>query len=513
MRPIILVIMDGLGINNDEAGNAVAAAKTPVLDRVISNYPSTKIGASGQAVGLPEGQMGNSEVGHLNLGAGRIIYQNYSRINKAIESGEFSKNTRILGLMDAVKEEGSSLHLMGLVSDGGVHSHINHLYRLIDMAKERGLKKVFLHAFLDGRDTPPRSGKGYIEALESYIEKCGVGKVASVMGRFYAMDRDNRWERVKEAYATMVEGGDRHAGTAAEAVEISYGEGEGDEFVPPTIVNRKGCIEDGDSIIFFNFRADRAREITRAFTETKFPHFGNLRRPRINRFLCLTEYDATFDLPIAFSPVMIDRTLGQVVSEKGIRQLRIAETEKYAHVTFFFNGGEEAPCKGEERILVPSPKDVRTYDEKPGMSAVKITDEVVRSMEKGSFGLIVLNYANCDMVGHTGVFSAAVEAVETVDSCLGRVLNTAKTNNYRVLVTADHGNAEQMLDSETGHPHTAHTTNPVHFVLVDDEMKEKTLRKGGILADVAPTILELFGIEKPGPMEGRSLIEYCIKSC
>ncbi len=511
MRPIILVIMDGLGINPDSSGNAFHSASTPVLDHLLSTYPATSIGASGLNVGLPEGQMGNSEVGHLNLGAGRIIYQDFTRIDKAVTSGELSRNGAILKIMDDVKDRGKALHLMGLVSDGGVHSHINHLYGLIDLAIGRGVPKIYIHAFLDGRDTPPRSGETYLEALQTFLDQKGTGQIATVMGRFYAMDRDNRWERVKEAYIAMTEGSERRAATAVEAVRRSYEEGKGDEFVPPTSVTEKGLepttVQEGDSVIFFNFRADRAREITRAFTETHFSHFGEINRPKISGFLCMTEYDATFGLPVAFPPATIDKTLGRIVSEAGMKQLRIAETEKYAHVTFFFNGGDEAVYRGEERILIPSPREVTTYDEKPEMSAGEVTDAVVEKMKKRAFDLIVLNYANCDMVGHTGIFPAAVKAVETVDRCVGRIMEAAKTGNYRVLITADHGNAEQMIDMRTGQPHTAHTTNPVHFILADDEMKGKNLKGKGILADVAPTILHLFGMEKPEQMEGVSLIE------
>ncbi|MBE9503649.1 MAG: 2,3-bisphosphoglycerate-independent phosphoglycerate mutase [Proteobacteria bacterium] len=510
MRPIILIIIDGLGINPDTSGNAFSKANTPNLDKTISTYPTTEIGASGLLVGLPEGQMGNSEVGHLNIGAGRIVYQDYTRINKSISSGEFQQNETLLKVMDEVKSKGKALHLMGLLSDGGVHSHMDHLFALIDLAQKRGVDSVFIHAFMDGRDTPPRSGLDYINQLETYLTEKKAGKIASVMGRFFAMDRDNRWERVKEAYQTMVEGGDRKAPTAVEAMERSYNEDKGDEFVPPTLIVHDGeeppIVKEGDSVICFNFRSDRAREITRAFTEKRFSGFSDIKRVKLTSYLCMTEYDATFNLPIVFPPVTIDETIGHVVSKAGMKQLRIAETEKYAHVTFFFNGGEEREYKGEERILIPSPKDVRTYDEKPAMSADEVTDIVVEKMAEKAFDFIVLNYANCDMVGHTGIFPAAVEAVETVDSCLGRILKTAISSNYRVIITADHGNAEQMFDKKTGQPHTAHTTNPVYFIIADDEMKGCKLRKDGKLADISPTILELFDIEIPEQMDGNSLI-------
>ncbi|MBE9537025.1 MAG: 2,3-bisphosphoglycerate-independent phosphoglycerate mutase [Proteobacteria bacterium] len=506
MRPIILVIMDGIGINPDSSGNAVAEANTPILDGLISTYPSTQIWASGRHVGLPDGQMGNSEVGHLNIGAGRIVYQDFTRISKAISSGEFAKNPEILQIIDKTKKSGKALHLMGLLSDGGVHSHIDHLFAFIDLAKKQGIQKLFIHPFMDGRDTPPRSGKGYIEQLEKYLDAKGVGKIATVMGRFYAMDRDNRWERVRLAYEAMVKGGDHKASSSLEAMEGSYAEDNGDEFVLPTLVDGEGLVGDGDSMIFFNFRADRAREITRAFTEKKFKAFGDIDRPEIGSYLCLTEYDSAFDLPVAFPATSLKNTLGQVLSRAGMKQLRIAETEKYAHVTFFFNGGEEKENKGEDRILIPSPKEVRTYDEKPSMSAPEVTDRVVEALEARKYDLIVLNYANGDMVGHTGVFEATVEAVETVDNCIGRLFEAAKAGNYRVLITADHGNADQMINPKTGQPHTAHSTNPVKFILADDSMINGKLRSEGILADIAPTILDLLDMEKPVDMDGSSLI-------
>lgn len=509
-RPIILIIADGLGINPDKKGNAVAAAKTPVLEGLLREYPSTQLDASGHAVGLPEGQMGNSEVGHLNIGAGRIVYQDLTRINEAIKSGDFFKNEVLLETFEKVNDLGTSIHMMGLLSDGGVHSHIDHLSALIELARKERMENLFIHAFMDGRDTPPRSGRGYIEALEDRLREAGVGKISTVMGRFFAMDRDNRWERIKEACLCMMEGGSRQASSALEAMDMAYNEDKGDEFVPPTTIlngrDEPPKIQDGDAVIFFNFRADRAREITRAFTEKDFSGFSGITRPDISAFVCMTEYDATFGLPIAFPPVAMKELLGEIISEKGMKQLRIAETEKYAHVTFFFNGGEENTLPGEDRVLIPSPKDVRTYDEKPEMSANEVTGEVIRRMDECKYHLIVLNFANCDMVGHTGVMEAAVKALETVDDCLGRIMNAADRNDYEVIITSDHGNVEQMIDGKTGQPHTAHTANPVYFILAGNNMKGKKLRRGG-LADIAPTILELFGIEKPENMNGKSLIE------
>ena len=511
MKPLILVIMDGFGINSDAKGNAVFAASTPALDQISKNYPYTEIGASGSFVGLPDGQMGNSEVGHLNIGAGRVVYQDYTRISRAVESGAIFDNSAITETVDALKSTGDTLHIMGLLSDGGVHSHISHLSALLEIAKKRGLSRVCIHAFMDGRDTPPRSGLEYIKELEARIKELGIGKIATVMGRFYAMDRDNRWDRVEEAYRAMAKGIGRRADSATKALELSYADDKGDEFIEPAIIAGDGeephLIRNNDAIIFFNFRADRAREITRAFTESEFSGFTVSERPELASFVCMTSYDADFDLPVAFPPTPMGSLLGQLISDAGMKQLRIAETEKYAHVTFFFNGGGDAPFKGEERVLVPSPKDVRTYDERPSMSAFELTDRVVEKLNEKIYDLIVLNYANCDMVGHTGMLPAAVEAVETVDACLGRLIETARHAGYSLLVTADHGNAEKMMDDSSGQPHTAHTTNPVPFILVDDDMKERNLRRGGKLADIAPTILDLLGMEKPVQMDGVSLIE------
>jgi len=511
MKPILLVIMDGLGINPDSEGNAVAGAKTPIIESILSEYPSTSIGASGGHVGLPDGQMGNSEVGHLNMGAGRVVFQNFTRISNAIDSGAIKTNLVLTSILNDLKSSGKALHLMGLLSDGGVHSHINHLMALLEMAKSEGLEKVYVHPFMDGRDTPPRSGKKYIEELESCMSETGVGSIATLMGRFYAMDRDNRWDRVEKAYRMMVEGGDRRLSSAQEAMDLSYEEDKSDEFVPPTLIVKEGedpvLVNDGDGIIFFNFRGDRAREIARAFTQEDFEEFEGIKRPNLSSFVCLAEYDATLGLPVAFPPTVMDNLLGDVINDAGMKQLRIAETEKYAHVTFFFNGGEEHALSGEERILIPSPKDVNTYDEKPAMSAIEVTDRVIDTLAKKEYELIILNYANCDMVGHTGVYDAAVKAVESVDSCLGTLVKKVAETGYTLIMTSDHGNAEQMLDKKTGQPHTAHTTNPVPFVIVDEGLKGRKLRSGGKLADIAPTILELFGMEKPQEMDGVSLLE------
>jgi 2,3-bisphosphoglycerate-independent phosphoglycerate mutase len=495
--------MDGFGITSETKGNAVANARKPNLDKLMQKYPNTIIDASGLAVGLPKGQMGNSEVGHLNLGAGRIVYQDYTRISLAVEEKKLAENEVLAGTME--KARGKKLHFLGLLSDGGVHSHNTHLYALLEMAKERGLKDIYIHAVLDGRDVPPKSALVYFQELEAKMQFLGVGKVATVAGRYYTMDRDKRWERVVLGYRAMTKGQGYIAKTPKQAVTDGYSRGESDEFLKPTIVDPQGLIEDGDSVIFFNFRPDRAREITRAFVDPSFKEFERL-PIRVN-FACMTQYDATIDAPVAFGPENLDDTLGEIVSRAGLKQLRIAETEKYAHVTYFFNGGKELPNPGEDRVLIPSPK-VATYDLQPEMSAYQITDAVLEKIRSGVYHLIILNFANPDMVGHTGIFEAAVKAVETVDACVGRVVDEVLSQGGAVLLTADHGNAEKMIDQETGQPHTAHTTNPVPFVLILDDGREHQLRKGGILADVAPTILELMGIPVPGAMSGKSLIQY-----
>ncbi len=501
MKPLAIIIMDGFGISPVVEGNAVARADKPNLDRFWKNYPTTTLAASGLAVGLPRGQMGNSEVGHLNIGGGRIVYQDYTRISLAVEQGTFAENKVLLRAME--KAKGARLHLIGLLSDGGVHSHNTHLYALLEMARKMGLENVYVHAVLDGRDVPPRSALTYLQELEEKLQQIGTGKVATVSGRYYTMDRDKRWERVEKAYRCLTEGIGQRAKTAKEAVENSYLRGENDEFLLPTLVDEKGRVQDGDCIIFFNFRPDRAREITRAFVDKDFQGFEP--KPIRVFYTCMTQYDAALNVPIAFPAQNLDDTLGQVICEAGLQQLRIAETEKYAHVTYFFNGGKEEPNPGEDRCLIPSPK-VATYDLMPKMSALLVRDEVIRRIDCGKYDLIVLNFANPDMVGHTGIFEAAVKAVEVVDGCVGAVVDVILKKGGCVLLTADHGNAEKMIDPITGQPHTAHTTNPVPFTLIINGGQEYSLRKDGILADIAPTALQLLHIPQPKAMSGKSLI-------
>jgi 2,3-bisphosphoglycerate-independent phosphoglycerate mutase len=506
-RPVTLVILDGWGINPDCEHNAVCRAHTPRLDALQRDWPHGRIGASGLDVGLPDGQMGNSEVGHLNIGAGRIVYQDLTRISLSIETGEFFQNPELLQAMQAVVRADGKLHLMGLLSDGGVHSHNSHLYALVEMAKRAGVKQICIHAFMDGRDTPPKSGVGYLVQLEDRLREIGAGQVATVIGRYWAMDRDNRWDRVERAYRAVSEGEGERFSSSAEAIAAAYAAGQTDEFIEPRIIapGTACTVDDGDGLIFFNFRADRAREITRAFTEADFHGFTRSKMPRLSGYVCLTEYDATFGLPIAFPPETYPDLLGGVVSAAGRRQLRIAETEKYAHVTFFFNGGSEEPFAGEDRELIPSPKDVATYDLKPEMSAPAVTDAMLKRVASGLYDLIVLNFANPDMVGHTGVESAAIAAMEAVDACVGRVVDAVLAAGGSLLITADHGNCEQMRDGN-GSPHTAHTSNPVPVILIDPDHRGAKLRNG-ILADLAPTLLELMGLEKPAAMTGRSLLE------
>jgi 2,3-bisphosphoglycerate-independent phosphoglycerate mutase len=505
----MLMILDGWGINPVEANNAVALSGTPFLNRLIETYPHTRLQTSGRAVGLPAGIMGNSEVGHLNIGAGRIVFQDLLRIDRAIEDKSFFSNPVLSTVMDKVAANGAALHLMGLVSDGGVHSQLTHLLALLDMAREKGLTRVYVHAILDGRDTPPKSGAGYLEQLQQHMDKNRFGAIATVCGRFYAMDRDKRWERVEKAFRLYAYGEGRLAADPVGAVQEAYARDETDEFVTPVAISGQNgkataTIGNDDGVIFFNFRADRAREITRAFTDPEFAEFDRTPLPRLCDWACMTLYDASFDLPLAFGPEHMEKILGQVVSEKGFNQLRIAETEKYAHVTYFFNGGEETPFPGEDRCLVPSPRDVPTYDHKPAMSATAVADEVLARIDTDRYRLIVLNFANMDMVGHTGKLEAAIEACRTVDRYAERIVTRIVEKGGAVLVTADHGNAEKMRD-ENGNPHTAHTTNPVRLILADDTRKAVQLREG-ILADIAPTILDILNIDQPPEMTGKSLI-------
>ncbi|NLD50783.1 MAG: 2,3-bisphosphoglycerate-independent phosphoglycerate mutase [Clostridiaceae bacterium] len=504
---ITLIILDGFGINPREDGNAINAANKPNIDRFLKEYPNTVIRTSGMDVGLPHGQMGNSEVGHTNIGAGRIVYQELTRITKSIEDGDFFEKKEFLDAIENCKRNNSKLHLFGLLSDGGVHSHNTHLYGLLELAARQNLKEVYVHCFFDGRDVPPDSAKGFVEELESKLQQIGVGKIASVMGRYYAMDRDNRWERVKLAYDAMVEGSGLYASSALEAVTEAYNREEYDEFVKPTVILKNGeptaTIGKNDSVIFFNFRPDRAREITRTFTDAGFNGFDRPKGHIPMFFVCMTQYDKTIEnAVVAFKPQSLANTFGEYISRLGYNQLRIAETEKYAHVTFFFNGGVEAVYEGEDRALIPSPK-VATYDLKPEMSAYEVTDEVLNRINSKKYDVIILNYANPDMVGHTGVLSAAKSAVEAVDECLGKVIKAIVDQGGVALITADHGNSEQMVDYETGGPFTAHTTNPVPLIAIglgDIELKE------GKLADLAPTILDIMGIKKPEEMTGESLI-------
>lgn len=508
-KPLVLMILDGWGINPSPDHNAVALATAPHLSGYLQQFPHVQIRTSGMAVGLPEGQMGNSEVGHLNLGAGRIVYQDFTRITKSIEDGDFFTNPVFLDCIAKVKQHNGRLHLAGLLSDGGVHSHNTHLYALVELAKQQGLADVFIHCLLDGRDTPPQSGAGYLAELESTLQKLGCGRIATVMGRYYAMDRDNRWERVEKAYNALVLGQGECSVSAAELIERSYQAGVTDEFVVPSVIcadgRPVGTINDNDGVIFFNFRSDRAREITRALTFEQFDGFSRQRVPQLASYVCMTEYDATFGLPIAYPQQELTNILGGVLADAGLRQLRIAETEKYAHVTFFFNGGVETPFPNEDRVLIPSPKEVATYDQKPEMSAYLVTDELIARLEQDRYDVVILNFANCDMVGHTGILPAAIKAVEAVDACAGRIVEKVRSLGGTVLITADHGNAEQMVD-EKGEPHTAHTTNPVWLILVDDNRRDVILKEGGKLADIAPTMLKLLGLPQPHEMTGESLL-------
>lgn len=501
-KPLALIIMDGFGMNPDTYGNAIQAAKTPNLDRLFHEWGSTRIGASGMDVGLPDGQMGNSEVGHTNIGAGRIVYQELTRITKSIQDGDFFENEALKSAMEHVKEADSALHLMGLLSDGGVHSHNEHLYGLLEMAKRMGLTRVYVHCFMDGRDVPPTSGKGYIEELEAKMAEIGVGKIASVIGRYYAMDRDNRWERVEKAYAAMVYREGVLSANAAEAVQKSYDEEVTDEFIVPVVVEGGAPIQREDSVVFFNFRPDRAREITRTLVDDAFEGFERRNGCFPLNYVCMTQYDATMpNVQVAFKPQSLTNTMGEYLSRNGLTQLRIAETEKYAHVTFFFNGGVEATFPGEDRALIASPK-VATYDLKPEMSAYEVCDEVVKRIASDQYDVIILNYANCDMVGHTGVFDAAVAAVEAVDTCVGRTVDAILSKGGAAIITADHGNADKMYELD-GSPFTAHTTNLVPLCICGEKV---SYREGGRLADIAPTMLEILGLPQPEEMTGVSLI-------
>ena len=500
-KPIILIIMDGYGIAPPE-GNAIAAANKPNLDRIFSENPVTTIGASGMDVGLPDGQMGNSEVGHTNMGAGRVVYQELTRITKSIGDGDFFNNEALVEAVENCKANNSALHLMGLLSSGGVHSHNTHLYGLLELAKKSGLEKVYIHAFLDGRDVPPSSAKDFAEELVKKTEEIGVGKVATVAGRYYAMDRDNNWDRVEKAYSAMVYGEGVESCCAVKAIGDSYKNEVTDEFVLPTVIDKEGTVKPNDSIVFFNCRPDRAREITRTFVDPDFKGFERRNGFFPVKFVCFTQYDATMpNVSVAFKPQSLVNTLGEYISSKDMTQLRIAETEKYAHVTFFFNGGVEKIYEGEDRILVNSPK-VATYDLQPEMSAYEVTEKCVDAVKSGKYDMIILNFANCDMVGHTGIFEAAVKAVEAVDECVGKVTNAIAEMGGVSLITADHGNADKMFD-EDGSPFTAHTTNPVPFCVVGYPCK---LREGGRLADIAPTMLEIMGLEQPDEMNGESII-------
>jgi 2,3-bisphosphoglycerate-independent phosphoglycerate mutase len=508
-KPVMLMILDGWGLRASETGNAVALARTPNLDRLLSEYPHTRLHVSGAAVGLPDGVMGNSEVGHLNIGAGRVVYQDLLRIDVAIENGSFYQNPAINHAFDHARNGPGALHLLGLVSDGGVHSHLHHLLTLLDMAKRKGLTRVFVHAILDGRDTAPDGGQAYVARVQAHMQQLQLGAIATICGRYYAMDRDTRWDRTQKAYQLLTQGTGIPETDPVAAVKNAYARGETDEFVTPTVLvekNRKplACIQDHDAVFFFNFRADRARQITRAFMQDEFNAFERQVRPKPSQFACMTQYEESFNLPVAFPPEHLDAILGDVLSRHGIRQLRIAETEKYAHVTYFFNGGEEDPFEHEERCLIPSPRDVPTYDHKPQMSAFEVTDEVLRRIASDRYDFMVLNFANMDMVGHTGVLEAAIQACETVDECVGRICTAIIRKGGVVLITADHGNAELMRDDQ-GKIQTAHTTNPVRLVLVHPQ-KRKLHLKEGILGDIAPTILAIMDLPQPPQMTGQSLI-------
>ncbi len=503
-KPLLLCILDGYGHNEDTFGNAIKSANTPNLDKLFAQNPHTTIGASGMDVGLPDGQMGNSEVGHTNIGAGRIVYQELTRITKAIKDGDFFTNEELCAAVDSAVKTGKALHLIGLLSDGGVHSHNEHLYALLKLAKNKGLEKVYIHAIMDGRDVPPQSGLDYVKELLQKTKEIGAGTIATITGRYYAMDRDNRWDRVEKAYNAFVCGiGEK--GEPVQVMENSYANDVTDEFVLPAVTCDGGRISDGDSVVFFNFRPDRAREITRTFVDDDFDGFTREGGRKNLHYVCFTQYDATMpNVHVAFKPQSLDNVLGAYLANSGKTQLRIAETEKYAHVTFFFNGGVEEPFAGEDRALINSPK-VATYDLQPEMSAYEVANECVKRIQSGKYDVIILNFANCDMVGHTGVFDAAVKAVQAVDECVGKVVDALDSVYGTMILTADHGNADKMYDEDEDHPFTAHTTNPVAF-LVKGQGDVK-LRTGGVLADIAPTMLNILGLAVPNEMTGKSIIE------
>ncbi|WP_085677969.1 MULTISPECIES: 2,3-bisphosphoglycerate-independent phosphoglycerate mutase [unclassified Pseudomonas] len=503
-KPLVLIILDGFGHSESPEYNAIYAANTPVYDRLRATQPHGLISGSGMDVGLPDGQMGNSEVGHMNLGAGRVVYQDFTRVTKAIRDGEFFENPVLTGAVDKAAGAGKAVHILGLLSDGGVHSHQDHLVAMAELAAQRGAEKIYLHAFLDGRDTPPRSAQSSIELLDATFARLGKGRIASLIGRYFAMDRDNRWDRVSAAYNLIVDSvADYTADTALAGLEAAYAREENDEFVKATRIGEAVKVEDGDAVIFMNFRADRARELSRAFVEPDFNEFPRARLPKMAAYIGLTQYSAKIAAPAAYAPSSLDNVLGEYLAKNGKTQLRIAETEKYAHVTFFFSGGREEPFEGEERILIPSPK-VATYDLQPEMNAPEVTDRIVEAIEQQRFDVIVVNYANGDMVGHTGVFEAAVKAVEALDTCVGRIVEALEKVNGEALITADHGNVEQMEDACTGQAHTAHTSEPVPFIYVGK--RKVQVREGGVLADVAPTMLKLLGLEKPAEMTGTSIL-------
>ncbi|MAX89721.1 MAG: phosphoglycerate mutase (2,3-diphosphoglycerate-independent) [Pseudomonas sp.] len=504
-KPLVLIILDGFGHSDSPEFNAIHAANKPVYDRLLASQPHGLISGSGMDVGLPDGQMGNSEVGHMNLGAGRVVYQDFTRVTKSIRDGEFFENPTICTAVDKAVGAGKAVHILGLLSDGGVHSHQDHLVAMAELAAKRGAEKIYLHAFLDGRDTPPKSAQHSIELMQATFTRLGKGRVASLIGRYFAMDRDNRWDRVEQAYSLIVDGKAEHrADYAVDGLIAAYERGESDEFVKSTTIGEPVRVEDGDAVVFMNFRADRARELTRCFVEPGFNEFQRARVPALAGFVMLTQYAASIPAPSAFAPEGLTNVLGEYLANNGKTQLRIAETEKYAHVTFFFSGGREEPFAGEERILIPSPQ-VATYDMQPEMSAPEVTDRIVDAIENQRFDVIIVNYANGDMVGHTGVFEAAVKAVECLDKCVGRIVEALDKVGGEALITADHGNVEQMEDVMTGQAHTAHTCEPVPFIYVGK--RNLTIREGGVLADVAPTILTLLGMSVPPEMTGRSIVE------